>query len=409
MDAKVKNIIVICDFANVTGGAEKVAIMSAIALADAGYHVVMFAGKGPICEELSNSDVEVACLNQEEAIKDSNKIRGILHGIYNASARKEMDRLLKQYSPENTIVHLHGWSKDLSSSIFMPIKKRGFKVLVTMHDYFLQCPNGCYYDFRAKEICTKKALSWSCVKCNCDKRGYAYKAYRILRQFFMEKLIGGTDLHVAFISEFNRDVSEKRIPFPYKSTLLVNPIDVDMQETVPVTHNTNYIFIGRLSYEKGIDFFCEGVTKAGVPAVVVGTGDRIEELKEKYANVQFVGWKNKAEMKEYIEKSRALIFPSVWYEGAPLTIPEVMGGYCLPCIVSDCSAGRDYIENGKNGLIYTGTNIEDLVSAIRQMEDNEVLDNLQNNIIQHFDRSIYSADQHVKNLTWYYEKMLGEG
>ncbi len=70
--------------------------------------------------------------------------------------------------------------------------------------------------------------------------------------------------------------------------------------------------------------------------------------------IEFVGWKQQAEMKEYILQARALVFPSVWYEGAPSTIPEVMGGYCLPCIVSDCSAGKDYIQHEYNGLIYSG-------------------------------------------------------
>lgn len=66
---KIKNIIVVCDFANITGGAERVAITSAVSLAETGSNVVMFTGKGPVCNELKNSNVHVICLNQEEAIK----------------------------------------------------------------------------------------------------------------------------------------------------------------------------------------------------------------------------------------------------------------------------------------------------------------------------------------------------
>lgn len=111
---------------------------------------------------------------------------------------------------------MHGWSKVLSSSIFIPIKRMGFKVIVTMHDYFLQCPNGCCYDFQKKEICEKKAMSIDCVLCNCDKRSYIYKLYRIIRQIGMLRLVNGTELYIAFISKFNKNVSEKRIPFHYK-------------------------------------------------------------------------------------------------------------------------------------------------------------------------------------------------
>lgn len=87
---KVKNIIVVCDFANITGGAERVAVTSAVSLAETDSNVVMFTGKGSVCDELKNSNVHVICLNQEEAIKDSNRLRGIIRGIYNRSARQEI-------------------------------------------------------------------------------------------------------------------------------------------------------------------------------------------------------------------------------------------------------------------------------------------------------------------------------
>ena len=234
---KVKNIIVVCDFANITGGAERVAVTSAVSLAETDSNVVMFTGKGSVCDELKNSNVHVICLNQEEAIKDSNRLRGIIRGIYNRSARQEMEKLLKEYDPKDTVIHMHGWSKVLSSSIFIPIKRMGFKVLVTMHDYFLQCPNGCCYDFQKKEICEREALSVDCVTCNCDKRSYIYKLYRIIRQIGMHKLVKGTDLYVAFISKFNENVSEKRIPFRYKKMVITNPINVELRSIVPAIKN----------------------------------------------------------------------------------------------------------------------------------------------------------------------------
>ena len=405
---KVKNIIVVCDFANITGGAERVAVTSAVSLAETDSNVVMFTGKGSVCDELKNSNVHVICLNQEEAIKDSNRLRGIIRGIYNRSARQEMEKLLKEYDPKDTVIHMHGWSKVLSSSIFIPIKRMGFKVLVTMHDYFLQCPNGCCYDFQKKEICEREALSIDCVTCNCDKRSYIYKLYRIIRQIGMHKLVKGTDLYVAFISKFNENVSEKRIPFRYKKMVITNPINVELRSIVPASKNKKYLYIGRVSYEKGIDFFCEGITKAGVSGLGIGSGDRLDDLKKKYPMIEFVGWKQQAEMKEYILQARALVFPSVWYEGAPLTIPEVMGGYCLPCIVSDCSAGKDYIQHEYNGLIYSGKKVNALYKAICSMESDALVTKLQSNIEKDFNREKYSSEHHVIKLMECYERMLSE-
>lgn len=101
-------------------------------------------------------------------------------------------------------------------------------------------------------------------------------------------------------------------------------------------------------------------------------------------------------------------FPSVWYEGAPLTIPEVMGGYCLPCIVSDCSAGKDYIQHEYNGLIYSGKKVNALYKAICSMESDALVTKLQSNIEKDFNREKYSSEHHVIKLMECYERMLSE-
>lgn len=59
---KLKNIIVVYDYANINGGAAKVEIQSAIGLSNR-YYVCYFAGVDPICDELAKSNIDVKCLN----------------------------------------------------------------------------------------------------------------------------------------------------------------------------------------------------------------------------------------------------------------------------------------------------------------------------------------------------------
>ncbi len=68
-------------------------------------------------------------------------------------------------------------------------------------------------------------------------------------------------------------------------------------------------------------------------------------------NISFVGWKNRKEVFEYMKTARALVFPSLWYEAAPLTVPEALS-IGLPCIVSDCCAAIDYIDDEKKGHVF---------------------------------------------------------
>ena len=70
----VRNIIVINDFAQPTGGAGKVAFDVAIALAKNGFRVVFFSGTGPESDLLQINNIMSVCLQQPDMLSDSNKV-----------------------------------------------------------------------------------------------------------------------------------------------------------------------------------------------------------------------------------------------------------------------------------------------------------------------------------------------
>ena len=80
----------------------------------------------------------------------------------------------------------------------------------------------------------------------------------------------------------------------------------------------------------------------------------------------------------------------------------------MPCIVSDCSAGKDYIQHEYNGLVYSGKDVEALCESICRMENDELVIKLQSNIEKDFNREKYSSEHHVKKLMECYERMLSE-
>ena len=149
-----------------------------------------------------------------------------------------------------------------------------------------------------------------------------------------------------------------------KITRIYNPIDIDENaEKVDPSKNEYYLYVGRISKEKGVDLFCQAITELGLKGVAVGDGDEREKLQKQYPNIEFTGWKNKEEVKQYMKGARALIFPSRWYEGAPLTPLEAMQ-YGIPCLVSNVSSAIDYTK-----LIFKLDNIE-LKKTIKKYEEN---------------------------------------
>ena len=113
---KVNNVIIVNDFNYIQGGASKVAIDTARLLKDNGLNVYFFSAVNKKDDEIDS--INYITTNQQEALKEKNKLKGLINGIYNFKAKKEFKKLLENFNREDTIIHVHGWTKALSSSVF---------------------------------------------------------------------------------------------------------------------------------------------------------------------------------------------------------------------------------------------------------------------------------------------------
>lgn len=401
----VKNVIIINDSAFIKGGAEKVAIYSAIELAKQGYNVTLFTAIGPVDTELKKHNINVICLDQYNILNDPNRLRAIIQGLWNSKAKRIFKQILNQYSPQDTIIHFHSWTKALSSSLFTVTSKLKFRIVVTSHEYFTVCPNGGLFDFKHKKICSFSPLSYSCLKCNCDVRSYPQKIWRYLRQIVFKKFFLQNQIYMIFISDLTERIISAHIgKYIIKHYRLTNPIELNLHSTVPILENNIYLFIGRLSEEKGAELFCQALSELGLKGCVLGEGYLLDKLKTKYPTIEFAGWVTGKDKEKLIRKGKALIFPSLWYEGAPLTIME-MKSYGIPCIVPDKCAAKEEVTDGKTGLVFQSGNYESLKSAIEKYEKSDIKE-FQKNIIASFSSENYSLQNHIKKLLEIYNNIL---
>lgn len=400
-----KTILIIQDFAYINGGNAKVALTSAIALKREGYRVVVFAGMGPVSADLKEAGIEVVCLNQKD-ILHTGKMKASIRGIWNIEAERKLDSLLSTIDKDETIVHLHGWNKVLSPSIWGPLRKREFKIVITMHDFFLFCPNLGLFNYPKLQICRKKPSSIGCYLCNCDSRSYLQKIWRDIRQFvqwYQIKRFG--KFNVITIGKTNEKLSKKALGKHVTQWYNVtNPIDLNNNDIVDITSNDTYVFVGRLSPEKGIDLFCKCMTDLHLKGCVMGDGYLLDEYKQKYPNIEFTDWVSGESREQYIRKAKALIFPSLWYEGAPLT-PVEMKSYGIPCIVPDQCAAAEVIIDGVDGYVFRIGDINSLKDAVQKYEATD-LKIMQKNLIDSFNPADYSMNAHVQNLIECYKDIL---
>lgn len=367
---EIKNIIIINDFDYVQGGASKIAIQTAnlLVTSDMNLKVYFFSAVHNDISALDDRIIKI-CTNQNEALKEKNKIKGFFNGIYNYKAKKELKKLLEKLDKEETIIHVHGWTKALSSSIFDIAFKMNFKVILTMHDYFIACPNGGYFNYKKNYSCNLKPLSIKCIKCNCDSRNYFFKIYRIIRQFVQNNIVKLNKKleDVISISSFSENILKRTLNPKIKIHRIYNPIDINenIQKINKNTQKTNigknkyFLYVGRIAKEKGVDVFCAAVSHIKKEGVVVGDGPELEKLKEKYPKISFVGWKSTDEVKEYMKNSIALVFPSRCYETMGLSAIEAnMIG--IPVIVSSNTSATEFADQN----IFENGNVNSLESIL---------------------------------------------
>ena len=362
----IENVVIVNDFNYIQGGASKVAIDTAKILRDNGKKVYFFSAVSKKEENING--IEYITTNQKEALKEKNRLKGFLNGLYNFKAKKELKKLLNKLDRETTVIHIHGWTKALSSSVFDIAFKMNFKIVLTLHDYFTACPNGGYFNYKENEICHLKPLSWKCIKCNCDSRNYIFKLYRILRQFIQNNIVKLNKKlkYVITISDFSEKILKNTLPKNIFIKRIYNPVDIeyDLKKADPAK-NEYFLYVGRISKEKGVDIFCQAITELNYKGIGVGDGDELEKLKRIYNKITFTGWKSTKEVKEYMKNAKALVFPSRWYETAGLTILEAQA-VGIPCIVSKNCAGIEFLDYDSG---YVFENIEDLKKCMKEINN----------------------------------------
>ena len=400
-DTVIKNIIFVYDQAYFSGGAANIVIGEAIELAKRRYNVSFFSAIGPVDERLVQNGVSVVCLNERHIAKTKN-LMALLKGIWNCNAYIKLKEFLNYYNADNTVVHVHGWTKALSAAVFKACHEKGFRTFITLHEYFSVCQNGGLFDYKKNKICDKTPGTVKCYLCNCDKRNYFNKIYRNIRRVVQDNTLKKLKPNVIYITEFSRK-KICNLPFiPAKEYFLHNFVNVRKHERVKAEDNKDFLFIGRVSDEKGIELFCEAVNRTNVSGIVIGDGPLKEKYELLFENIKFVGWKNQDELRTYIINARALIIASKWYETMGLTVIE-MQQYGVPCLIPRECAASEYVLHGASGELFQIGNLESLIQAINKFKKFDYVKKLSETFYSDLNFEKYSIINHVDSLLKIYE------
>lgn len=130
----------------------------------------------------------------------------------------------------------------------------------------------------------------------------------------------------------------------------------------------DYLYVGRLIFEKGIEELVEIFSKRKETLLIVGNGELKEIVKtyaSKFSNIIYIGHKNKEELSEIYNKSKFLILNSkktkTWEELFGMVLIESMACGCIPIAVNHIGP-KEIIENGKSGILFKEGNLKNILN-----------------------------------------------
>lgn len=297
-------------------------------------------------------------------------------------------RAIRRFRPD--IIHVHNWFFAASPSVFIAARWKKVPVVHTIHNLRILCPSSFLF--------FKNKIFLDCVNKIFPMVAIQKKVYRD-SSFNTFWLLAGTRLHYfcrtwqridLFICLSNNSAqilcdSFLRIP---RGKIVIKPNFFAMnegqvqaascrdlpaangQELVSVKRRGDFLYVGRLAPEKGIDLLLDAFGDGRYPLRIIGEGplrEKVERFAADNDHVRYLGFQNKERIIEELRQCNALVFATIGFEQFGMVIIEAFA--CgIPVIGPDSGSPAELVKNGINGLHFHMGSPDDLLRKIMQWE-----------------------------------------
>jgi glycosyltransferase involved in cell wall biosynthesis len=347
----------------------------------------------------------------------NNWICGTFAETYRPAAIGErIEQLLDAVQPE--VLHVHSLL-NLSFDLPAMARRRAIPVVATLHDYSLVCPSGGQRIHRAAKHVCNEIDAERCVRCFRESPFHSQASFGrmaavarasgtlrqaavgIVRRF--PRVAGGISQAAARapILALSREDVDARLaaarsvfdgvdvfvaPSPSLAAEFerlgmdagkIKVSDYGFRKMTPDRREggggrLRIGFVGTLVWHKGVHVLLEAagrlpresyeLTVFGDPTVFPQYSAELRRLAEGLP-VRFMGAFDREAAASVYAQMDVLVVPSLWMENSPLVIHEAfMAG--IPVVGARMGGIADLVEDGRSGLLYEATSIEQLAAAL---------------------------------------------
>ena len=341
-----------------------------------------------------------------ESLKE--KLKTGFYSIYNPVSRRLLKEKIKEFQPE--IIHVHNFWKEASPAIFYEAAAQNIPIVLTLQNFRLLCANALLLrEGKICELCTQSVFPLSAIRYACYDNRLLSAQITLLNTIHKIKSTwkNKVDAYIC-LSDFAKQKFLNSALHLSEKQLFVKPNFVeDKGEGEEKARNSFFLYVGRLSEEKGIRTLLEATEKIDFDLEIIGGGD-LEPLVKTYAaqnsKITYHGFRDKSFIIAKMKEAKALLFPSVWYEGMPLVILEAFSTG-LPILISNLDNLNELVKNNYNGWFFEPKNSNDMAEKIQEIQSEENYIKFCKNARQTYE-TLYTAEAVYKKLISIYEEAI---
>jgi len=337
--------------------------------------------------------------------------KGLLQYLFypfNLSAGREIAKCARRFRPD--VVHVHNLHYAIGPWTIRRLHKLGIPVVMTLHNNRLLCPSATLF-LRGKlfESSLNEDFPWTAVRNRALENSFA-KTFLTGFTYWLHRKIGTWHMVSAFLllSDFAKRMFEAST-FPVPGDRLVAKPNALAVERIATDRRGGFVYIGRLSEEKGILPLLEAFAGLDAEIRIFGSGplrNEVEAFANRHPNIRCEGFRDGNALAKALASADALIVPSLCYEGTPLTVIEAFA-QGTPVLASRIGVLRETIVPLQTGLHVDPLSATGIREAVRswQAMDETLKERMRENCRAVYEER-YTVAENIKKLEKIYREAI---
>jgi len=347
-------VLLVHDFFDGLGGAEQIVQATKTLLEEEGHSVLLYAPArpGPL----------------------AGRVFSIRHYF---SILKE----IRKFEPD--IMHAHNIYRNVSAAVLLAAYHMKVPIVMTLHDFQIVCPKTSLV--KENLLPCESGFGYQCFYSSCYPRkpfNTLYQGLKSLKLSLHRFIILKTVRHFFSPSVCLMDWTRKNLGVS-NITLLPNFVLSDREPSSKPLKNNTFLFIGKLTEQKGVDVLIKALAKVrpvipGVRLKLVGDGPDEQLLKKLAADLQvsdlitFMGKLSNAKVMEEIDDALCVVIPSKYVENCSMVGIEALSRG-KPIIAGNIGGLPDLVDDHETGFLVRPNDPDDLSEKIIHLMRNQAL------------------------------------